>query len=104
MDGVRGRSTTGGRTSTGVRTFAKLLVTHGFRLDVLYLQTTEYGLDGTEVGLGNGVGSKGFGRKGTKVGRTRGSGLSVGLRGITSNLNNEISELSSYYILEQYLH
>ena len=65
LDGVRGRSTTGGRTSTGVRTFAKLLVTHGFRLGVLYLRTTEYGLDGAGVGLGNGVGSKGL------VGRER---------------------------------
>ena len=68
----------GGRTRTGlgvgvrpevglaqVRTFAKLLVTHGFRLGVLYLLTTEYGLDGAGVGLGNGVGSKGL------VGRER---------------------------------
>ena len=84
---------------------------HGFRLDVLYLRTTEYGLDGTEVGLGNGVGSKGFGRKGTKVGRTRESGLSVGVRTRSPerrvykvNEYNEISELSSYYIPGQYLY
>ena len=29
---------------------------HGFRLGVLYLRTSEYGLDGMEVGLGKGVG------------------------------------------------
>ena len=51
---------------------------------------------------------KGVGRKGTEVGRTRGSGLSVRVRTISPVRQvyklNEISELSSYYIAGQYLY
>ena len=88
----------GGRTRTGfgvrvrrevrlaqVRTFAKLLVTHGFRLKGPLFAGSEYGLGrgrGTDLSTGK---LEGRGRKGTKVGRTEGgewdrrSGLSVGL-------------------------